>query len=101
MCQLQQLFQVSFLVSNMYLKTTVLTGSTVNLRFLATLIIQTLYGLVMLIAPTSVLLITGLAYYKISYKEWFKNVWKLLLQILIVIVIIIIIVTVFSVYIVK
>ena len=86
----------SVLVDTLYTPTVILTGATVELRFLASLIIQTLYGLVMFIAPTSVLLITGLAYFDISYKEWFKNVWKLLLQILIVIVLIIIIVTIFS-----
>lgn len=84
------------LAANMYLPTVVLTGATTELRFLASLIIQTLYGLVMFIAPTSVLLITGLAYFDISYKEWFKNIWKLLLQLLIVIVLVIIIVTIFS-----
>lgn len=86
----------STLVGSLYTPTVILTGSTVELRFLASFIIQTLYGLVMLIAPTSVLLITGLAYFDISYKEWFKNIWKLLLQLFIVVVLIIVIVTIFS-----
>ena len=84
------------LVANMYLPTVILTGTTAELRLLATTIIQTLYSLVMLIAPTSVLLIVGLSYFNISYKEWFKNIWKLLLQLLIVVVLIIIILTIFS-----
>ena len=84
------------LVSNMYFSTVILTGSIVNLRFLASIIIQTMYGLVTFIAPTSVLLITGLSYFNISYKEWFKNIWKLLLQFVIVIVLVIIILTVFA-----
>ena len=86
----------STLVGTLYPKTIILTGTTVELRFLASIIIQTVYGLVMLIAPTSVLLVTGLAYFDISYKEWFKNIWKLLVQLLIVVVLLIIIVTIFS-----
>lgn len=86
----------SVLVDTLYTPTVILTGTTVELRFLASIIIQTMYGLVMFIAPTSVLLITGLAYFDISYKEWFKNIWKLLLQLFIVIVLLLIIVTIFS-----
>ena len=86
----------STLISTLYTPTVILTGTTVNLRFLAALIIQTMYGLVMLIAPTSVLLILGLSYFNISYKEWLKNSWKLLLQLLIVIIALIIIVTCFT-----
>ena len=33
-------------------------------------------GLVSLVAPTSVLLVTGLSMYDVSYKEWLKNIWK-------------------------
>ena len=86
----------STLISNIYFPTVILTGSIVNLRFLAGIIMQTMYGLVMFIAPTSVLLITGLSYFNISYKEWFKNIWKLLLQFVIVIILVIIILTVFA-----
>lgn len=45
------------------------------------LIARTMYGLVMFIAPTSLFLVGGLSYLNISYKEWFKYIWKLLLQI--------------------
>lgn len=86
----------SILTGILYTPTAILTGTTVELRFLASIIIQTLYGLVMFIAPTSVLLITGLAYFDISYKDWFKNIWKLLLQLFIVVVLLLIIVTIFS-----
>lgn len=48
---------------------------------------QMLHGLVMLIAPTSVILVAGLKYLDISYTEWFKNVWKYLLLALLAIVI--------------
>lgn len=36
-----------------------------------------LYGLMMLIAPTSVLLLTSLSITEVSYKEWLKYIWKL------------------------
>ena len=47
-------------------------------------IIQSMYGLTMLIAPTSVVLMVALSYLNISFKEWFKAIWKLLVVLLIV-----------------
>lgn len=60
-----------------------------------TIIFQSVYGLVMMIAPTSVLLIAGLGLFDISFCEWFKNIWKFLLKLFIVIVIIFIIIAMF------
>lgn len=40
---------------------------------------QTMHSLLMLILPTSSLLVLGLAYLKVSYVEWFKYIWKLVL----------------------
>ena len=51
------------------------------------IVLQSVYGFVMLLAPTSVYLIGGLAFLNISYKEWFKYIWKYLLAILLVIII--------------
>lgn len=48
------------------------------------LISQIIYGLVGFIAPTSMLLVAGLIYLKIDYKEWVKFIWKFLVQLLIV-----------------
>ena len=53
------------------------------------IITQSFYGLTLLIAPTSTLLILGLTYLDIPYTEWLKKSWKLLLELFIVIVIII------------
>ncbi len=53
------------------------------------IILQSIHGLVMLIAPTSVILIAGLKYFDISYKEWIKNIWKYLLIALIAVIVII------------
>lgn len=56
---------------------------------LIALILQSIHGIVMLIAPVSVILVAGLKYLNISYKEWLKNVWKYLLLAFISIVIVI------------
>jgi len=56
------------------------------------IITQSLHGLTLLIAPTSALMLVGLEYLGISYKEWLKASWKLVLQLLAIILIIILIV---------
>lgn len=55
-------------------------------------VMQTIYGYVMMLVPTSVGLVIGLQYLGISYKEWFKENWKLLLSLLIASIIVIVIV---------
>lgn len=59
------------------------------------IIFQTVYGFVMMIAPTSVLLIAGLGLFDISLCDWFKNIWKFLLKLLIVIIILFIVIAMF------
>lgn len=46
---------------------------------LMTFIMQTVYGLTLFVAPTSMLLLGSLSYFDISYKEWMKYVFKFLL----------------------
>jgi uncharacterized ion transporter superfamily protein YfcC len=46
------------------------------------LISQGIYGVVMLVAPTSIMLVIGLSYLGISYTEYIKKIWKYLLIIL-------------------
>lgn len=46
---------------------------------------QSLYYLVMLVGPTSVMLIFGLSYLNIPYKEWLKYIWRLVLELFILI----------------
>jgi uncharacterized ion transporter superfamily protein YfcC len=58
---------------------------------LAAVIFQSMYGLAMLVAPTSLVLMSILAYLKVSYKDWLKNVWKLLVELFIVLLIIFIV----------
>ena len=47
---------------------------------LVELISQSMHGLAILVAPTSIVLLGTLAYLKVNYTEWFKNVWKLFLE---------------------
>lgn len=56
------------------------------------IITQAFYGLTLFLAPTSSMLILGLEYLDIPYKEWLKTSWKLVLQLLAVIIVIILIV---------
>ena len=55
---------------------------------------QGIYGVTMFVAPTSTMLALGLSYLGISYKEWLKKSWKLVLS-LFVLVIVATIVTMF------
>ena len=47
---------------------------------LVELISQSMHGLAILVAPTSIVLLGTLAYLKVNYTEWFKNVWKFFLE---------------------
>lgn len=47
-------------------------------------IFQSIYGVVMLFAPTSLLLITGLTYTNVSYGTWLKYVWRLVVGLILV-----------------
>ena len=43
-------------------------------------ICQTMHGFAILIAPTSVVLLGVLAYLKVNYTTWMKNIWKFFLE---------------------
>ena len=60
----------------------------------AAIIFQAMYGLTSLVAPTSLVLLATLSYLKISYKDWMKNIWKLLLELFVVLLIVFIILAV-------
>ena len=47
-------------------------------------IYPSMHGLIQMFSPTSVILLAGLAYSKVSYKEWFKQIWKFVLAMLII-----------------
>ena len=54
-------------------------------------IAQSMYGLATLFVPTSFILMCTLAFLHVSYKDWLKNVWKLLLELFVILLIIFII----------
>ena len=54
---------------------------------------QTLFGFIMLVGPTSLLLIIGLTYLDIPYFTWLKYIWRFLLELFILIFVILLIVT--------
>ena len=62
----------------------VVTGNT----GIIALVWQTMYGLTMLISPTSIALLVTLSYLDISYSKWLKAVWKLFLELFALILII-------------
>ena len=43
---------------------------------IAGLLVQSVYGVAMLIFPTSAVLIAGLSLFNVSYKQWMKYIWK-------------------------
>lgn len=55
---------------------TLFTSYDANVIPVVAFIIQGMFGLVSLIAPTSVYLLAGLSLCDISYKEWIKHIWK-------------------------
>lgn len=59
---------------------------------LVALIWQSMYGLTMFFAPTSVILLATLSYLDVNYLKWLKAIWKILLELFIAIVIVLLIV---------
>lgn len=55
---------------------------------------QSLYGLVQIIGPTSLMLIVGLSYLEVPYKKWLKYIWRFVVELFILIFIILMIVSV-------
>ena len=66
--------------------TSIVTDST--LYPLLSVIFQAVYGLTMLVAPTSVILLGTLTYLDVSYTQWLKHIWKLFLELLLVLVVV-------------
>lgn len=52
----------------------------------AALLIQSVYGIGMMIFPTSIVLIAGLSYFDVKWTEWIKYIWKLLLGLFILVI---------------
>lgn len=56
------------------------------------IIFQTAFGFISFFAPSSIILMLGLSYLDIPYKDWLKFIWKFLVTILAVIIVIILII---------
>lgn len=54
---------------------------------------QSLYGVVQIVGPTSLLLIVGLSYLEVPYKTWLKYIWRFIIELLIVVLIVLMIVS--------
>jgi len=61
----------------------VYTGLATEDVTILSLICQSMYGLAVLVAPTSVVLLATLSYLNVPYGKWLKNVWKVLVMILV------------------
>jgi len=46
--------------------------------------LQTTFNILMMILPTSIILIAGLSYLDIKYTDWLKYIWKFIIQIFII-----------------
>ena len=53
------------------------------------IIFQSAFGLISFVAPSSAILMIGLAYMNISYKDWLKYIWKFALAMLLAVIILI------------
>lgn len=60
------------------------------------ILLQAMFGIVSLILPVSFLLISGLRYLNISYKDWLKFIWRYLLEAFVIIMVVCIIVMNFA-----
>lgn len=67
-------------------------GDKANLSIYAVMF-QSLYGLVQLVGPTSLLLIVGLSYLEVPYKTWLQYIWRFIVELLIVILVVLMIVS--------
>ena len=52
------------------------------------IILQSTYGLVSFLAPSSALLLVGLSYSDVKYVDWIKYIWKFLVAMLVVIIVV-------------
>ena len=73
--------------------TSVYTELTAGDTRLLAMIWQTMYGLAMLVAPTSVVLMATLSYLNVPYHKWLKGVWKVFLILLFVLLVVFLIAT--------
>lgn len=66
---------------------TYLAGTFADVAKQLSILMQSTFGIAALIAPSSAILLVGLSYFGISYKEWFKYIWKFLVAMIAIIII--------------
>ena len=81
-----------------YISSGVFSGIVTNLTDSANLSIysvmfQSVYGLVQVVGPTSILLIVGLSYLEVPDKTWLKYIWRFIVQLIIVILLVLMLVS--------
>ncbi len=54
--------------------------------------LQATYGLISFVTPASAILLLGLSYTDVSYKDWFKYIWKFVLAMFVIIVVLMLII---------
>lgn len=59
------------------------------------LLMQSIHSIMMMILPTSTMLILGLAYFEIKIQDWFMYIWKFLIQLFAIAIIIAVITNMF------
>jgi len=59
---------------------------------LTALLAQGIHGVTSFVSPTSVMLVLGLSYLEIPYKEWIKRTWKLALALLVIVEVVLVLV---------
>ncbi len=57
-------------------------------------LITGLYGIMMMVLPTSIMLVAGLKYFNVSYLEWLKKMWLYFVEALVVLFLVVIIVVI-------
>jgi len=81
-----------YYLSNITLTAVTTVYTDVTMYGVLGILFQSIYSLMMFILPTSFVLIAGLSMLDISWKDWFKYIWKYLIQAFIIILIVAILV---------
>lgn len=68
--------------SQFTLSTITAVASSTEFNVVLTLVFQAIYSLFLLIMPTSILLLMGLRYTNVRYKDWFKFIFKYVIVLL-------------------
>ena len=76
--------EYQYTINLIYSQVTSAYASNINV---ISIILQSIYGLVSFFAPSSAMLLVGLSYLEIPYKDWMKYIWKFLVAMLVVIIV--------------